>query len=240
MQSENRQQQLDITAYWDIIWRRKILIITLAVVSVLITMIVSLLLPNYYKSETVVLCIGTESGGLGAALAASPLAGAIGSFGGSSGPADKVLVYLKSRTVAEMVIRKFDLMRVFNESKWDAAKGTWKNPERPPFMVDVIKKLNKDVASFKKAKEGTITITVEWKDPNLAAEIANYYVVALAEFMKDKSVVSTVQIVDRAITAEKKSWPLIKDNMLTAGILSLMVGVLVAFLLEYYGKKNNA
>ena len=208
------------------------MIISLFVVSVIGTMVVSFLLPKYYKSETMVLCIAPEAGGLSGALSASPLAGALGSIGGLTTPADKILVYLKSRTVAEMVIRRFDLMRIFNESKWDAAKGAWKNPEKPPFREDAVKKLNKDVTSFKKSKEGTITITVEWKDPKLAADMANYYVVALAEFMKDKAVTTTVQVVDPAVPAEKKSWPIIRLNMMLAGLLSLFAGVFISLILE--------
>jgi uncharacterized protein involved in exopolysaccharide biosynthesis len=148
-------------------------------------------------------------------------------------------VYLKSRTVSEMVVKRFDLMRVFNESTWDAAKGTWKNPDKQPYMEDVIKKLNKDVTSFKKAKEGTITITVEWRDRKLAADMANYYVTALAEFMKDKSVTTTVQIVDPAIPAEKKSWPLTSVNTALAGVLSLFIGAFLALFLDSREKRRK-
>lgn len=232
---DTTSDEINLLDYWTILWRRKMMIISLFTASVTVAMIVSFLLPKYYKSEALVLCIAPEAGGLGAALASSPLA-AIGSFSGIGGPADKILVYLKSRTVSVMVINKFDLMRVFNENKWDAAKGTWINPKKPPFMEDVIKKLNKSVTSFKKSKEGTITITVEWKDPNLAADIANYYVTALAEFMKDKSVTTTVQVVDPAIPAERKSWPIIRLNMMLAGVMSLFLGGFIAF---YQEKKKT-
>jgi uncharacterized protein involved in exopolysaccharide biosynthesis len=238
MTEQMQNDEINLMDYWKILWRRKVMIISLFVVSVVVTMVVSFQLPKYYKSETLVLCIAPESGGLGGALSASPLAGALGSIGGLTTPADKILVYLKSRTVADMVIRKFDLLRVFNESKWDADKGAWKNPEKPPFKEDAIKKLNKSVTSFKKSKEGTITITVEWKDPKLTAAIANYYVVALAEFMNDKAVTTTVQVVDPAIPAEKKSWPIISVNMMLAGFLSVLIGVIISLVLER-GKKKQ-
>jgi uncharacterized protein involved in exopolysaccharide biosynthesis len=219
--------------YANILWRRKFMLIAIFTTFVVITMIVSLMLPKYYKSEAMILAIAPETGGLGAALSASPFAGALtGSLGGLSSPADKILVFLKSRTVAEMVVKRFDLLRVFNEKKWDAAKGSWKDPAKPPLMEDAVKMLGKKVTAFKKSKEGSITITVEWKDPKLAAQIANYYVAALAEFMKDKSVNTTVQIVDTAVPAERKSSPRIALNMAMAGILSLFIGALAAFVLE--------
>jgi len=63
-------------------------------------------------------------------------------------------------------------------------------------------------------------------------------VVALAEFMKDKSVNTTVQIVDPAIPAERKSSPRIALNMAMAGILSLFLGVIIALVLENAQKKH--
>jgi len=235
-----QDNEINLIDYWHVVWRRKVMVLSLFTASVVVTMVVSLLLPKYYKAEALVLCIAPESGGLGGALSASPLAGTLGSFGGLTTPADKILVYLKSRTVADMVIRKFDLMRVFNESNWDAAKGTWKNPEKPPLKEDAVKILNKSVTAFKKSKEGTITITVEWKDPRLVADIANYYVVALAEFMKDKSVTTTIQVIDPAIPAERKSWPIIRVNMMLAGFLGLFAGVFIAFVLERLPKKQGS
>lgn len=229
------ESELNLLDYGKILWRRKIMLVILCTLSVGFTMVVSLMLPKYYRSEAMILALAPETGGLGAALSASPLAGALtGSLGGLSSPADKILVFLKSRTVAEMVIKRFDLLRVFYADKWDAAKGAWKDPEKPPLMEDAVKVLGKKVTAFKKSKEGSITITVEWKDPKLAAGIANYYVVALAEFMKDKSVNTTVQIVDSAVPAERKSSPRIALNMAMAGIMSLFVGALAVFVLEQH------
>jgi len=231
--------EINLADYGDVLRRRKAMIISLCVVSVLATLIVSLLLPTYYKSQAMILAVAPESGGLGAALSANPLAGALtGSLGGLSTPVDRLLVFLKSRTIAEMVIKRFDLLRVFNEHKWDTAKEAWKDPRKPPLLEDAVKKLGSSVTSFKKGKEGTITITVEWKDPKLAAEIANYYVAALTEFMKDKSVNTTVQIIDRAVPTEKKSSPKISWNMMTAGSISLMIGVFLAFFLEKRDKRS--
>lgn len=237
---DEQSDEIDLIAYWNVLWRRKKMIIALCAASVLATMVVSLLLPKYYKSSAMVLAIAPETGGLGAALSSSPLAGAFaGSLGGLSTPADKIMVLLKSRTIAEMVIKRFDLLQVFNEDEWDAAKGAWKDPPKPPLLEDAVRKLGASVTNFKKSKEGAITITVEWKDPKLAAAIANYYTDALAEFMKNKSVNTTVQIVDPAVPAERKSSPRIRMNMTLAGVMSLFIGVFIAFLLENLSKQKN-
>ena len=43
----------------------------------------------------------------------------------------------------------------------------------------------------------------------------------------------TVQVLDPAIPAEKKSKPSIRLNMMIAGVLALFVGIFLAFFLEY-------
>lgn len=226
-------QEKEITGLTNLLWRRKMPLMGFCLVSIVLTMAVSLSLPKYYRSEAVVIATGPEAGGLSAMLSASPLASAFpGGFGGLSTPADKILAFLKTRTVAEMVIRKFDLMRVFNEKKWDPAKGDWKNPKKRPYMEDTVKKLSQSVTSFKKSREGTISIIVEWKDPKLASEIANYYIVALADFMKNKAVNITVQTLDPALVPERKSSPKTVVNMAEAGIVSLMLGVFFFVLIE--------
>lgn len=232
--------EIDLADFMTVMWRRKTMIIVLCLASVLATMVVSLQLPKYYKSEAMILAIAPESGGLSAALSASPLASAFpGTFGGLTTPVDKLLVFLKSRTVAEMVVKRFDLLRVFYEGRWDPVKGAWKNPDKPPLLEEAVKYLGNKVTSFKKSKEGTIAITVEWKDPRLAADIANYYVFALAEIMKDKSVNTTVQIVDPAVPAGKKSSPKIRLNMALAGLMSLLIGIFLALFLENLSRRKK-
>ncbi len=237
-----QEPEISLLDYWKVLWRRKTLIIGLFTVVVVVTMIMSLLSPKYYKSEAVIITASPEMGGLGTALSSIPLAGMVASsLGGLSTPADKILVFLKSRTIAEMVIKRFDLMHLFYKNDWDAAKASWKNPENPPRMEDAVKYLTKNVAAFKKDnKSGSITITVEWKDPKLAAEMANYYVVALTEFLKDKSINTTIQVVDQAIPAERRSKPKIKLNMALAGFLSLLIGVFIVFFLENLSNRRDS
>ncbi len=106
-------------------------------------------------------------------------------------------------------------------------------------MTDVIKALG-DITKFNKTKEGAITISVEWKDPQLAADIANYYVTALTKFLNENAINVTVQVVDKAVPAERKSRPKTKVNMLVAGAASLVIGGVIAFFLEFLAKQKSS
>ena len=100
--------------------------------------------------------------------------------------------------------------------------------------------MNKSVVKINNnKKDGSITISVEWKDPQLAADIANYYISALAGLMNDKAINTTIQVVDRAIPAERKSRPKIELNMMLAGVMSLFVSVFIAFFLDYLAKQKK-
>jgi len=233
------EDEINLLEYWNVLWRRKVMLMAISMVAVTVTMILGLLSPKFYKSETVIIAAGSEAGGLGAALSSLPLGGMLGGAAGIQTPADKVLLYLKSRTTAEAVIKRFELLKVFNEKAWDREKGAWKHPEKPPYLEDAVTTLNKSVTKFNKSKEGAITISVEWKDPKLAADMANYYVIALSEFLNEKSVTITIQVVDKAIPAERKSRPKIRQNMMLAGVASLFIGVFIAFFLEYLAKQKT-
>jgi uncharacterized protein involved in exopolysaccharide biosynthesis len=225
--------EINLLDYWRVVRKRKMLIGSLFALSVIAALVVSLALPKYYKSTTVVIAAESGAGGLGAALSSLPFAGALAGAAGIQTPADKIMVILKSRTVAEAVIQRFNLLRVFNENSWDGTRNAWKDPAEPPLTQDAVKFLTENVMSVNKSKEGAITLSVEWKDPKLAGDMANYYISALTGFLNDKSINVTIQVVDRAVPAERKSRPRIGLNMALAGVASLFTAVFLAFFLDY-------
>jgi succinoglycan biosynthesis transport protein ExoP len=239
MQETMHEEEIHLLEYWNILWQRKLMLIALFSISVVITMVVSLKMPKYYKSEAVIIAAGSEAGGLGAALSVIPFSGVLSGAISIPTPADKIMVILKSRSIAEAVIRKFDLLKTLYDKEWDSVSGTWKHPDKHPLMEDAVKLLTNKIVQFKKSKEGAITVGVEWKDPQLAAEIANYYINSLTGFLNEKAINLTIQVVDKAVPAERKSGPKTGQNMLVAGVLSLSIGVLSVICLDNLFKKKH-
>ncbi len=219
--------------YWNIINKGRWLLITLVFVTVLATLILSLLMPKIYQARTTILPLGQEQSGLSAALSASPLAG-LGGLPGIQNPTDKLIVVLQSRTVAEEVIKKLDLLRIFNEEQWDTAHADWKDPEKKPMLEDAIKKLQKDVINVSSDRRGVIALTAEWRNPVLASQIANAYVDTLSRFLNEHSINTNFQVIDPAVPPERKSKPSIRQNMMLAGVTSLFVGLALVFFREYW------
>ena len=150
----------------------------LFVVTVLVTMVVNFRMPKIYESTTTLLpSLGSGEGGgmLGNLLMASGGGGggggsSLGSAASSLGiampgapatPTDIFMAMLKSRIMADEVIRQFDLQTVWAKTMGEARKVLAGSTQ-----VTV-------------SKDKTIKIVVEANDPQLAADIANFYVTNL-------------------------------------------------------------
>ena len=176
------EEELDLRSYWRVLARHRALILGLAIVVPIVTALLTLLLPNIYKSTATLMPLGASRGGLSSAL--GELGGlvpqaATGSLLGKDGPtsSERLLAILQSRTVAEEVIHSLDLLPVLFAPKWEAEKRQWRT-EKPPTMQDAVKKLG-TLVSMTASRQQIITIAVSHADPGLAAAIANYYVDAL-------------------------------------------------------------
>ncbi|GAB4471939.1 MAG: Wzz/FepE/Etk N-terminal domain-containing protein [Burkholderiaceae bacterium] len=104
-----------------------------------------------------------------AAMLAQQL-GALAGLAGAAGiknPADQYVALLKSRTVADRLIERFDLMRVYEAD----------------YVQDARKTLD-ERSSIKVGRDGLIQIDVDDEDPKRAAAIANAYVDELGELLK--------------------------------------------------------
>lgn len=156
--------------YLYVLAKRRKYIINAILITGVITVIITLLLPNWYTATASVLppkrpggLLSMLEGGFSSLIKNLPGLG--GRLGGSQ-EAYSYLAILQSRTAMERVVQKFDLIKVYE---------TRKNS-----LDDTIKELRKN-CEFEYATEGNITITVSDKDPQRAADMANYFIELLNE-----------------------------------------------------------
>ncbi|MCW5800458.1 MAG: hypothetical protein KIT40_18350 [Nitrospira sp.] len=155
--------------YWDVLVARRKVIAGFFLLGTALVLAISLLLPNVYESTSSVLPqLESKEGGMLAALLTSPAAGGmaqnlgLGLPGLPTTPTDVFVSILKSRLMADEVIKKFDL----------------KNRYREKTMVDTRKELD-DHLRITVTKEKVIKVSVEDEDPQVAADMANFYVANL-------------------------------------------------------------
>jgi uncharacterized protein involved in exopolysaccharide biosynthesis len=156
------ERELDLLEYGAIIWRQRWVILAVFLVAVTTTTVITLRLPKIYVATATVL---TPKDGGGSGLLANPaVAGLLTQVAGISFPSltpnrDLVVAVIKSRAVAQGVVKKFQLQQRY----------------RSPTLLDAIDTLQ-GATNPLVTREGLILLTVEDTDPQAAAEIANFYV----------------------------------------------------------------
>lgn len=185
MNQTNEMDEINLLDYWRVIWKRRKVIIFIFVIAVISTAIISLLMTPIYQAKATLMPVESSQGKFSTALGALqniPFVG--GSVGGALGrtATEKLVTILNSRTIAEDVIKKLDLIKVFSKEAWDKEKGEWKT-DKPPTMQDTVKGLQKGIVKVTDDRKSLISITVEYENPKLAADIANEYTAALHKFL---------------------------------------------------------
>ena len=163
-------QEPNMIQYLSILLRWKRFIIINFIIVFLLSAIVSFIIPKWYKS-TASLLPPKQPDIFNSLSASGSILKGLGGLGKLSGLGQKSSAYnyfaiLHSRTTMENVIRKFDLISVYDIS--DSS------------MEKTIKELDGNVA-FEEQTDDNITIEVYDKDPIRAANMANYFVDVLNE-----------------------------------------------------------
>lgn len=173
-----REDEINLLDYWRVIRKRWKIIAWIFGVSVITAGVISLLMSPIYRAKTTLMPLESSGSQLSAAmrnLGSLPFVGGmVPSIGGAS--ADKLVAVLQSRTVSEDVIRALDLIKVLFEEERD----------EPPTIQDVVRSLT-EATKITNDKKGLISVSVEYKDPGIAADIANQYTIALQRFLNENA-----------------------------------------------------
>ena len=157
--------------YLVFIWRRRGLILSFLIFSILTASGVTVVMPKAYESTATLLAPRegpSGNGGFVGGLVASGLLQQIPGLSLSSlAPNRDMLVsILRSRSLAQAVVERFSLRERY----------------RLRYVEDAVKKLDKMV-KVAISREGVISVRVEDTEPQVAAQVANFYVEQLDRFV---------------------------------------------------------
>jgi len=164
LQQPSDQDEVDLIKLATLLLREKKTILRSAFLLLVITaIVVYLIIKPTYTGEAVFLPPQSSPGSSISQLAGQMGSlGAIGGLAGLKSPGDVYLGILGSRTIADKMIERFDLQKVYKTKK----------------LSDTEKKL-KNNSKFTLGKDTLITISVEDHDPKRAADLANGYLDSL-------------------------------------------------------------
>jgi tyrosine-protein kinase Etk/Wzc len=168
---------IDIVEFMITLAKHKKLLIGLPAVVAVLSLIISLILPNTYKASAKLL--PPQQAQSSAAALLSQLGGVASVAAGAAGiknPNDIYIGMLKSRTVADRLVAQYNLKKVYDTDLQEIARTKLG--------------MNTVIAA---GKDGLITIEVEDRDQRLVAKLANSYVDQLMELSKTLAVTEASQ-----------------------------------------------
>ena len=167
-----RDDELSLLDMAYMVWRRWRLVVAVCAVAAIVTFAVSKLMPKFYESTATV--VAPKEGSGNSLLSGLAAYGLIQQVPGLSIPTlpsftpnrDLLVGVLKSRTIGQAIVDKFELRARY----------------RARYLDDAITDL-KNATTISVSREGVISVKVEDRDPALAAAMANHYVELLDQFV---------------------------------------------------------
>jgi len=186
---EVEEDEISLLDLAIVLAKHKKLILGLPLVAAIIAVIVTLLMPNIYTGTTKIL--PPQQNQSAAVAMVGQLSGQLGGLGALAGgalgiknPNDLYVGMLKSRTVADNLIGRFELRKLYDKT---TSEDTRKELER-----------NTRITS---GRDGIIVIEFEDKEPKHAASIANAYV---EELYKLTQVLAVTEASQRRLFFERQ------------------------------------
>lgn len=154
------EQEINLLDLLRVVIKRKGMIVKLTVSVAIISIIYCLFLSNIYSATARLLPPQKDVGGGGVSALLGQMGGLAGLAGGVlGGSADLYMGILKSRSVADAVIKRLDLQKRFKTKTLDDTRNA---------LAGAVK--------CQAGKDGIITITAQSGDPKMAANLANVMV----------------------------------------------------------------
>jgi len=171
----------------------------------------------WYRAEVVLVRVDQNSTlGLSGQLAG--LGGLAGLAGIRLNGADDTepLAVLRSRGFAGRFIEQNQLLTVLLEEQWDADSKSWRTGGKDtPDVRDAVEYFDKNIRRVvDDRKSGLVTLTIEWKEPRMAAQWANLMVEQLNRELRD-----------RALAVSESNIEYLQGQLNATSVVSLQVAI---------------
>jgi capsule polysaccharide export protein KpsE/RkpR len=124
----SEEKEINILDYFSILLKRRKIIIINFIIFAFVSVVISLIMPKTYKAASIIMPSGTTGGGLLSGMSLNLPGGAFSSlFGGASEETNSLLAIIKSRTIAENTIKKFNLIERYNTANMEDALKAFTN-----------------------------------------------------------------------------------------------------------------
>jgi uncharacterized protein involved in exopolysaccharide biosynthesis len=182
----------DLVAF---IWAKRWFVLSITILATLAAGLATLVVDKRYLATATLSPASSTGGQLGSLGSLASQFGGIASLAGISLPGNtkksESLAILQSEALTEDYIRKNDLLPILYKKQWDPLGKKWKetDPKKMPTLWKANKMFKDGIRGVSTdSKTDLVTLTIAWKDPELAAEWANGLVRMANEYARDRAV----------------------------------------------------
>jgi uncharacterized protein involved in exopolysaccharide biosynthesis len=182
-------EEINLLDYLVVLLKHKWLIFGIVFATGIAAIIISIRLPNIYRSEATIIPKQQEKSATSSALSA------LGAFGGMAeklaglgggGDLDKFGVVLKSRELARSVVEKYEMMPELFEDRWNPLKKEWRqNPA--PTIQDAYKILMSMLTVSQDRNAKIMIVKFDHQDPRFAKILVDRYLTELSELLRKET-----------------------------------------------------
>ena len=178
---DNDDDEIDFREILDTLWGGKWLIVFCILIGCAIGVGIALTATPRYRAETLISSVNNGSSSAGSALRSqfgglASLAGV--DLSGGGGSEEESMAVLQSRSFIATFITENNLMPVLIEG----------DAERQPTLYDGVRRFKNILSVEKDKKTKLVTLAIEWKNPQQAADWANQLVVRVNMLLRAKEI----------------------------------------------------
>lgn len=175
-----KESEIDVVSLFWIVWDQKYLVLGISLLCGVLATIYALTATPMYRAQVVVTEV--QDNGMGTAGSLMGQLGGLASIAGlnlnSNGADAERPAFLASRGLVDTFVKQYNLTPIIN-GKSKVGTSEW-------YAVERFRKTVMDLHEEK--LKGTTTITVEWRDPVLAARWANDFVALANEMLRARAI----------------------------------------------------
>ena len=192
------------------IWISRLWVIGITVSIALLSIIFSLLTPVVYRASSTITAadgVSGSTGGLGA-LASQFGIDQLADVALPNSSLNEAITVLQSRALTEHFFKKYNVLPQLYYDRWDAEKKQWRAPspleqlisrndgtvkdgDLTPSAWSAFRKFDRIRTVLIDRKNSTVTVSVDWRDPVVAAQWVNELVQDTDDILRQRTLVET-------------------------------------------------
>ncbi|TCK18115.1 subunit length determinant protein [Thiogranum longum] len=201
--AETYADEGEISLYdlWQVVSKYRMLVLGIAMSAIVLAMLASWLKTPLYRAEVLLAPVTEQDGGSRYLQPFKEFGGIAALAGVNLNRGDKKsesIATLKSRKFNEQFIQDNKLDRILFSDRWDEKSERWDVSDKKdePTLWDSYEKFNKQVRTVREDRNtGLVTLSIEWNDPEIAAQWANALVSSINQTLRQQTVETSRQAI---------------------------------------------